>query len=530
MAEIKVHGLPGTGKTTFGADYVKDRGFNRETILAETFRKQLAQDFANKLGMGELPWCTTTHGICRRLLDTKNVVTDKGPEQSKFCNEVMRIEHSKNLVMRGIDGGQEKLPLGDALFGIRGWLMGNMLTARHWMEAPGADRRSDLSEDLVKEFNAEWDNHLNEKDAVDYELMLQRAYDERLVVPDIKYYFADEFQDKTPLQNELYKIWRKDAENVVIAGDPYQTIYTYQGATPAFFNEAEGELTVLKDSWRLSPAHWEYAKRILFEGGYDKVPELMAHSEGEVMSIGKGNFRDTLNKLRSEEVFILTRARFMARQLVGVLDDLGIPFSSSTDGVMGWTAGQIAVFNALNKLKHYYHVIDPKTHFYVWSGDSLSTDELKALSKFFRAGAFMVPKVKIQHMEDAMLKPSVVAEKVSGAFIDALRAGSIPVDLGMGAKARSLVKIANAFDQHASVIRNDPVLGVSPRVYLGTIHSAKGREADNVFLFDSTTQRIVRDVPTYEEARVFFVGATRTKKRLFVVRNYFNMEVYPLPW
>lgn len=45
-----------------------------------------------------------------------------------------------------------------------------------------------------------------------------------------KYIMVDEFQDSNILQNRLLKLLSKDNENVMVVGDPYQSIYSWRGA------------------------------------------------------------------------------------------------------------------------------------------------------------------------------------------------------------------------------------------------------------------------------------------------------------
>ena len=69
-------------------------------------------------------------------------------------------------------------------------------------------------------------------------------------------------------------------------------------------------------------------------------------------------------------------------------------------------------------------------------------------------------------------------------------------------------------------------------VRVGTIHSVKGAEAENVLLLTSTSARVTRSVQQTEggadaERRVAYVGVTRAKSRLIVARepNGHRMEI-----
>jgi superfamily I DNA/RNA helicase len=70
-------------------------------------------------------------------------------------------------------------------------------------------------------------------------------------------------------------------------------------------------------------------------------------------------------------------------------------------------------------------------------------------------------------------------------------------------------------------------------VQLGTIHAAKGLEADAVLLFDGYTNQLdttYSDDPDVraEEHRLYYVGATRASEELSIARGFFEHEAPPL--
>ena len=68
-----------------------------------------------------------------------------------------------------------------------------------------------------------------------------------------------------------------------------------------------------------------------------------------------------------------------------------------------------------------------------------------------------------------------------------------------------------------------------PRIRIATIHSVKGKEADNVLLLPDMTSlthnSYIKDGDS--EHRVFYVGATRAKKHLYLHKPMTEMY-YPL--
>ena len=81
--------------------------------------------------------------------------------------------------------------------------------------------------------------------------------------------------------------------------------------------------------------------------------------------------------------------------------------------------------------------------------------------------------------------------------------------------------------------KNGEKLNEKPRIELSTIHAAKGGEATNVVLLTDLTENTMRSYEKNpdDENRLFYVGATRTKENLHIIRpkdydKSFPMEDY----
>ena len=78
--------------------------------------------------------------------------------------------------------------------------------------------------------------------------------------------------------------------------------------------------------------------------------------------------------------------------------------------------------------------------------------------------------------------------------------------------------------------RRGEKLNQAPRITLSTIHGAKGGEAENVVLL---TDLSFNTMKSYErnpddENRLFYVGATRTKEHLHIIRPQQDNKGYDL--
>jgi superfamily I DNA/RNA helicase len=65
---------------------------------------------------------------------------------------------------------------------------------------------------------------------------------------------------------------------------------------------------------------------------------------------------------------------------------------------------------------------------------------------------------------------------------------------------------------------------LEPRIQVGTVHGVKGAEADNVLLLSTITSQVRRSIESSrdredEEARVAYVGVTRAREKLVVLRE-----------
>ena len=80
---------------------------------------------------------------------------------------------------------------------------------------------------------------------------------------------------------------------------------------------------------------------------------------------------------------------------------------------------------------------------------------------------------------------------------------------------------------------NKEKLPEPPRVKVSTIHAAKGRESDNVLLVLDNARKIRESVlknvrKRDEEHRVWYVGVTRSRKNLYLMRAKIERYGYNL--
>ena len=81
-----------------------------------------------------------------------------------------------------------------------------------------------------------------------------------------------------------------------------------------------------------------------------------------------------------------------------------------------------------------------------------------------------------------------------------------------------------------SMRRNGENLKNKPRIQLSTIHSVKGGERNNVVLLTDLTHNTNKSYLKNpdDETRLFYVGATRTKENLHIIRPNDYEKAYPM--
>jgi hypothetical protein len=299
-------------------------------------------------------------------------------------------------------------------------------------------------------------------------------------------------------------------EKVVIAGDPYQSINSYMGGSPKFFLEEPGTLKLLGSTHRLSRCSWEASRRILRNIGV-KIPELQTQKEGVYPT--RVSIEGFIDKIDSDKkVFLLCRTNFFASQIKKKLRDEGFIFY----GPGGWTDKMAPLFNALSLLRGHIPLISRKE--WLEFLEALRKENVVGLKK--EVGKLIPDTEETLTLERALdCIPLLLHTEFKAKYFN-------PGNFVKKALSEHQFKlIKTALEKYKN--------GAPPgRVTVGTIHSSKGREADDVFVFDALTRRVSERLKNREgaeeEARIFYVASTRHRDRLLVVECNGEGYRYPL--
>ena len=267
---------PGTGKTTTLVECVVDRierrGARPDSILVLTFSRKAAADLrariAGRLGRSTVtPLAMTFHAFCYALV--RRFADDIGIESKEFGAPLRLLTGPEQefRVRETLQGSLEtqRVPWPDSLaraFPTRafaGEVRAVLAKARQLGMDPddvvAAGEATDREEWVsVGAFFDEYLDVLDAEGVIDYAELVHRC---RILLtsPDIVTtlrreigcVFVDEYQDTDPSQVRLLRVIAGDGRDVIVVGDPDQSIYAFRGAEaraamdfPEQFRTADG--------------------------------------------------------------------------------------------------------------------------------------------------------------------------------------------------------------------------------------------------------------------------------------------------
>jgi len=540
---IQVDGAPGAGKTytlkrKLQAEKRDGLGANGFWWLTFTragrddVKPELAEVFRDAADVEDR--ARTMHSLALSLL-TRGDLLDMDPDAegpgpiivpgsfddgeldpyAAFCDaRGMRYDPDAADPRKLLAGEESTEYVGNKLFAINDFLRQTCKPPEKWRSAP---IDIEIAGDRVTALLDEWDEY--KRDAFEYRLFEHGDYVDFAyhagVTPAVDVLLIDEFQDFAPLEYRLFKTWRDKgaSERIYLAGDPNQSIYSFRGGTPHYFENTDVDDVIdLKESYRC-PREIAAVGNAVLSAHTDTDPRGFEGREpggsvGWRLITDKWDLRDAVidsaerHTSHDTPVMLLTRTNGQLRRLTDDLRDVGVPFE-----VLGTYGG-------------------------VWRG------ELRQMLAFLNnmasdGSAYAFPNLRhvLAALPDGDARKSRLgfnlgaimdAAAVAPAFDDFDDALEVADRLQIDAWKRDVLK--NAIDAPASLKAEE--------VKVGTVHTSKGLEAPSVYLFTTSTERTIRQYSrdtdrAAEEHRVYYVGTTRASSELHLVSEYFDGPTAP---
>ena len=306
------------------------------------------------------------------------------------------------------------------------------------------------------------------------------------VSPKFDVVFLDEAQDLSSVQWNMAKsIWDK-TQDTYIAGDDDQAIFRWAGADVDSFITQKGKIMQLTQSYRIPQVVHDIASKIVTRI-QNRLPKKWRPKTQRGLLSYYHAFQDI--NMREGNWLVLARTRYMLNDLENVLYSKGMFYR--------------------NKFKKAYEQ-DLYDAIFDWEearkGKPINAEQITRIASYMSPNHYQ--KEELQHLN-----------KDSFYSIEEL----------LNSKGLLTQKVwYEAFDQapeeRVRYIRrmreNGEQLNKNARITLSTIHGAKGGESQNVVLLTDlsrNTQRNYERNPD-DENRLFYVGATRTKEHLHIIR------------
>jgi superfamily I DNA/RNA helicase len=292
----------------------------------------------------------------------------------------------------------------------------------------------------------------------------------------VKVAYIDEAQDLTKLQWQVCFTAFSQAEKIYLAGDDFQSIYTYAGAKPEFLIQFANKFPTIKleVSYRLPQKVYKLSRAITELIGMkvekDYVP--FKDEEGVVELVNDRNLiaRKVASK-PDESWLILFRNNYHIPLFEKELQANLVLYHNSG----GFCIGQ----NILSKIKKYLN---------------------------FRKKGYSDPITAERFKKDY---------NITSFDNDIIDCALIESDKRYMAQSY--------LDKYGFDILEKTAIA-KPKILVSTVHKVKGAEATNVVFFADCTKKVIENKSKDFDAelRVLYVAVTRAKKRLYLVRSQSN--------
>src|SRR6056297_3431079 len=567
----RLFGGPGSGKTTALLDRVEtlleDESVEVNDVLVVSYTRAAAAEIRERLAerLDTNPRAlkgnvSTMHAKAYELLNLSrgDVVGEK--DKQAFCEEY-GIEYEDEYKSGGRRTARSTT-LGNKIIATSQWLQRTRRDVADWYDVPfkwnvekvrlppeedpnsqtgnkytptwpSDDDRIDVPEAIRA-----WRSYKGKEDLTGFADMLERVK-QRSLLPNVEYLVIDEFQDITTLQYDVYEEWKPHMKKILIAGDDDQVVYAWQGADPdLLLDEDVSDDNILPNSYRLPSRILNVVNKEISHIDKRQEKDLEPRKEGGRVNAVRGpsmldlvrNVKATVDEDPDGTVMLLFRARYQMFQFMDEFIGEGIPFQCLTDQRM-WTDRLSQYVDAVESID----ADEPVTLLQARRLADMLADSAFGTGErddFFDAIDERQEAADTDDLAEIMVEPEFVQEYAP--FMPDPRSA-----------ADMLRKVTNFQERSVGAYFQGEYQGMdSSRVRLGTIHSAKGREADHVFVATDPTKKVVEQmaasiddptdvdgvdeftkttspvpVLTDNERRVFYVGMSRARERLVIMES-----------
>lgn len=506
----------GTGKTHTMIHrihrIVSEESVNPNSILALTFTNAAAFEMEERYmklsGGGECPAFHTFHAFCYSLMSEnirvrQKVGYDKLPDITdeatiKTIKRNLKTDLSISLSISKLDGDGKNLSMKDkATYDV---------------------------------FHKALQKKLRTLNVISFDMLIDRvcglfrSNDESIhrYLKKFYYIFIDEFQDTDPLQWEFAKCF-KDS-NIFIIGDALQAIYGFRGADSSIIKSIADdngwEVIKLYENYRSTAPIIQFANNISKCNDDSYRVELKAFKSGlDVVEIYENisyQFEDsTLSKIKDYcesypgSTAVLVRTNKEVSQIRSYLADNGVECSSNDD---------------YSDVRHILKSTFDDDYMFNWLMSSMSQEDHASVRRLLMIDEDTKPKT------DDILKLPICPDKIR---IKAKKVMDVQDILSsddfefckceaalkyLGIKGITVLPTGTSPQELAEYLLSELDNVETKSIYVGTVHSSKGLEYDNVCVAGVDGPNF--QIRSEEDNNLYYVAVTRAKDHLLVIHGW----------
>ncbi len=447
---------------------------------------------------------------------------------------------------------------------------------------------SSCGEDVFRRIFEAYENFLHQNHYLDFDDMLvycKELLEQRRDIlsawqDKFQYILIDEFQDINQIQYDIIRLLAAPRNNLFIVGDDDQSIYRFRGAKPEIMlnfekdypdakraalgvNYRSGKDIVARAKNLISHNKNRFEKDIISVSG-ESIPVVMrefSNQQEQNLYVIREITRLHAAGMDYSDMAVLFRTNVQPRYLMEQMLDYNIPFLSK---------------DRIPNIYEHWIAKDLFTYIQIALGDRSRASFLKIMNRpkrYLSRESLPYEKVAfdvweefyseqnwmIQRLEKFQMDLKVIAKMRPFSAINYIRKGiayedylkeyaefrKIPFDdlLDVLDELQANAKGFETYESwfgHIRQLQEELALQAQSQdrredaVSLSTLHSAKGLEYHTVFLVDVNEKimpykKAVLEADIEEERRMFYVGMTRAKSRLYLLHSgqIHNKEMEP---
>lgn len=537
-------GPPGCGKTHALCDNIEKaiELWSPGEVLVSSLTKAAAATIKHRKIAIPSSQVKTIHAHCYAMLDRPNIAETK----IESWNELHPGFSMEGKAAYGSEGG-----------GVEGTFSEHGKTL---LEDYGRRRAAMTPQDRwssrLCDFAIEWEDWKKQNGYLDFQDLIEKAIEERLPPPNrAKYVLVDECQDCSASELELLKVW-SNSSNIVMTGDVDQLIFSFRGSTPEAFNSLEipeAHQRVLEQSFRVPKAVCAYADAWIRKVKDRKeVTYKPRDAPGEVRRLGVGFHNGDLGKLLQDakryagkSIMFLASCGYMLYDLIARLKEEGIPFCNPyREEELRWNPLRSISAKRLSGADRVRAFLEVNRDGARWTPKSFKTwmDMIESSGVFRNGAKAEITRIVERQPED---QPFEFMDDIEFAsYFETPEIAYEAIEAGWNSdvdwlEGKMLVSKSKGAKYAMNVVRNcgSENLSKRPKIYVGTIHSVKGGEADAVYLLSAISgasknyaQRGRGSEGIDCLRRMFYVGMTRARESLILCRGGGSAGQHNMRW